>query len=161
LYDAAMNDIVIILDRIRSAHNVGSVFRTADGVGAEKVYLVDYTPLPIDRFGRPQPEITKTSLGAIETIPWQHTKDGEEAALVAELKAAGYHLVAVEQTPASIDFRTFVPDEKVAFVFGNEVTGVSDVFLEVADAVIELPMMGAKESLNVSVTVGATLYRYR
>jgi 23S rRNA (guanosine2251-2'-O)-methyltransferase len=158
---AAMQDIIVILDRIRSAHNVGSVFRTADGVGVEKLYLVDYTPLPIERFGRPQPEIKKTSLGASETIAWQHIKVGEEPALITELKAAGYQLVVVEQTPASVDFRTFVPNEKVAFIFGNEVTGVSEAFLDAADAVIELPMAGMKESLNVSVTVGATLYRYR
>lgn len=158
---ARMQEIVIVLDRIRSAHNVGSIFRTCDGAGVSTIYLVDYTPLPIDRFGRVQPEITKTSLGASEAVAWKRVAAGEERSLIGQLKTDGYQLVAVEQTGTSVDFRQFTPHQKVAFVFGNEVEGVSQEFLTSADATIELPMAGSKESLNVSVTVGATLFRYR
>lgn len=155
---------VVILDNIRSAHNVGSVFRTSDGAGVEKVYLVGTTPTPIDRFGREQPEIKKTSLGASESIVWEHIGGAdrlstmEAIACIAELKNEGYQIVAVEQTKNSVDLSDFKVPDKVAYIFGAEVDGVQPALLEVSDKVVEIPMAGIKESLNVSVTAGIILF---
>lgn len=160
-----MKKKIVILDSIRSAHNVGSIFRTSDGAGVEKIYLCGPTPDPIDRFGRPQPEITKTSLGASESIPWEHIgtienrATDELLALISELQADGYTVVAVEQTENSTDLYDFVVPEKVAYIFGAEVEGVQEEIVAAADEVLELPMAGMKESLNVSVTAGIVLYR--
>jgi len=167
---------VVILDNIRSAHNVGSIFRTADGSGVEKIYLVGTTPNPIDRFGRVQPEIAKTSLGASESVEWEHVgiateRSGEEAAgLLTHLQAEGYQVVVVEQTLKSIPFYKYTVAENVAYVFGAEVEGVQPALIAAADQVIEIPMQGmlarnrrpdnvGKESLNVSVTAGVILFR--
>lgn len=147
----------VILYNIRSAHNVGSIFRTADGAGASKVFLVGYTPAPIDRFGRVQPEIEKTSLGAAAMVPWEAYADIDE--VLVELKKIGAQIVAVEQTPEAEEYRGFHPrGEHVAYLFGNETEGVPRQVTAVADAVIEIPMKGRKESLNVSVAVGVILF---
>lgn len=159
-----MNKIVI-LDNIRSAHNVGSVFRSSDGAGVERVYLVGPTPTPTDRFGRPQPEIVKTSLGASESMKWEHVGSSgsrsvaEAVSLCQELQKEGYTVVAVEQSKDSISFYDFEVPEKVAYIFGAEVEGVQQELIEVADIVLEIPMNGIKESLNVSVTAGIVLFK--
>lgn len=146
----------LILENIRSAHNVGSIFRTADGAGVSKIYLLGYTPTPIDRFGRPQPEIQKTSLGASETIPWeQHATIADILPILAQ---EGVVVTVVEQTASSDLISSFVTPEKVAFVVGNEVEGVSPEALAAAAQIVELPMLGKKESLNVSVATGIVLY---
>ena len=147
----------VILDNIRSAYNVGAIFRTADGAGVTKLFLSGYTATPLDRFGRVQVEIHKTSLGASETVPWEQVAD--VAACVAKLKADGVTIVAVEQTEVSVPLASLVLPEAVAFVFGNEIDGVSPEWLAAADVVVELPMLGHKESLNVAVTAGVVLYR--
>jgi len=155
----------IILDNIRSAHNVGSIFRSSDGAGVEKIYLVGPTPTPVDRFGRSQPEIVKTSLGASESIPWEHvgsadSESVEEAlSLIASLKKDGFAIVVVEQAPDSISLYDFEVPQKVVYVMGAEVEGVHQEIIEVADVVVEIPMLGVKESLNVSVTAGIVLFR--
>lgn len=148
----------VILHDVRSSHNVGAIFRTADAAGVSAVYLCGYTPTPIDRFGRPNEKLAKTALGAATTMAWEHHPDTR--ALVEKLKSEGVFVVAVEQTEQSVSlFKAEVPNNQpVAFVLGNEVLGVPKEVCEVADLVIELPMLGQKESLNVAVTTGIVLY---
>lgn len=149
---------IIILDNIRSAHNVGSIFRTADGAGVEKIYLLGYTPTPIDRFGRPQPEIAKTSLGASEVIPFENIENADAENLIARLKQEGFAIVAVEQIPSSVSLYDFTVPPKVCYILGNEIDGVSKEIVALADMAVEIPMEGQKESLNVSVTAGIVLF---
>jgi len=146
----------LVLENIRSAYNVGAMFRTADGAGVDKIFLVGYTPTPIDRFARVQPEIKKTSLGASESIPWEHF--AESSSLIAHLQTLGCAMVAVEQTPQSISLQDFLVPKNVAYVMGNEVAGVTQDFLAAADTIVYIPMLGQKESLNVSVAAGIILY---
>lgn len=149
-------ETVVILHDIRSAHNVGSIFRTADGAGVTRVFLTGHTPRPIDRFGRAQPEIAKTALGAEQTVPWEPVDDVSD--LVHRLRASGYMIVAVEQAPNSIDLADFHPTDRVAYLFGSETAGLPPALVATADVVVELPMRGEKESLNVSVAAGIILY---
>ena len=154
-----MKKKILILDTIRSAYNVGAMFRTADGVGVEKLYLVGYTPAPLDRFGRVQSEIAKTSLGATESVAWEQVATDAVVELVQNLQADGYTVVAVEQDAKAVGWADFQVPERVAYVVGNETDGVSQMILDAADQILELPMHGQKESLNVSVTAGIVLYR--
>lgn len=146
----------VILHNIRSAHNVGSIFRTADGAGISKIFLTGYTPAPRDRFGRTVSEIAKTSLGAADIVAWESYADVR--LLIQKLQAEGVRVIAVEQTPKSTDYTQFKLDAPAAYIFGNEVDGVPKEICEVADAVIEIPMHGTKESLNVSVAAGIILF---
>ena len=146
----------VILEDIRSAYNVGAIFRTADGAGVAKVFLTGYTPEPIDRFGRPQPEIKKTSLGASETMPWEKVASLPEP--IQKLKSEGVTVAAVEQGDGSVSLGDFSEPEQVAYIMGNEVDGVSKEAQALADVMVELPMLGMKESLNVSVTAGIVMY---
>jgi tRNA G18 (ribose-2'-O)-methylase SpoU len=146
----------IILEDIRSAYNVGAIFRTADAAGVAKVFLVGYTPAPTDRFGRPQPEILKTSLGASDAMAWEQVATTKE--IIERLQADGVTVVAVELAEESVLLKDFKEPEHVAYIVGNEVDGVSKEALELADVIVELPMLGQKESLNVSVTAGIVLY---
>jgi tRNA G18 (ribose-2'-O)-methylase SpoU len=146
----------LILENIRSAYNVGAIFRTADGAGVSKIFLIGYTPTPIDRFGRIQPEIAKTSLGASTEIPWEHAQDVVE--VIHDLKQNGAHIAAVEQTNDSVSLGKFLVPDEVAYILGNEVEGVSEPALALADTIVEIPMLGSKESLNVSVAAGIVLY---
>jgi 23S rRNA (guanosine2251-2'-O)-methyltransferase len=149
----------VILHNIRSAHNVGSIFRTADGAGVAKLFLVGYTPHPIDRFGRIQEEIRKTSLGATESIPWEVYESIEP--LLLRLQNEGCSVVAVEQHARAVPYCLYKQGGDTAYVFGNEVEGVPDEVCIAADAVIEIPMAGMKESLNVSVAAGVILFGVR
>ena len=154
-----MKQAVVLLDNIRSTYNVGAIFRTADGAGVEKMVLVGYTPAPVDRFGRAEPKIAKTSLGASATVPWQAVTSYDEAlALLATYTQDGYTIVAVEQGKDSVLLHDFTVPAKVIYIFGNEIDGVAAELLAVSDTVLELPMAGMKESLNVSVTAGIVLY---
>jgi 23S rRNA (guanosine2251-2'-O)-methyltransferase len=146
----------IILEDIRSAYNVGAIFRTADASGVAKVFLVGYTPAPTDRFGRVQAEIDKTSLGASKTMAWEQVATTRE--VIERLQADGVQVVAVELAKGSVSLKDFNEPEHVAYIVGNEVDGVSKEALELADVIVELPMLGQKESLNVSVTAGIVLY---
>lgn len=146
----------IILEDIRSAYNVGAIFRTADAAGVGKVYLTGYTPAPIDRFGRVQPEISKTSLSASESMPWEASASILD--VIKNLQSQGVFVVAVELADGSISLPNFTVPENVAYILGNEVMGVSHEVLAVADAIVEIPMLGQKESLNVSVAAGIVLY---
>ncbi len=154
-----MKSIYVVLDNVRSAHNVGAIFRTADGAGVAKIFLVGVTPQPIDRFGRAVSEIVKTSLGATESVPWEHCSDA--ATCIDMLRALGVEIVAVEQDTRSVLYSKHRPESDVAFVLGNEVDGVSQEFRDTADAIVEIPMHGVKESLNVATTAGIILFSAR
>ena len=148
----------IILDSIRSCYNVGAIFRTADAAGIDTIYLCGYTPAPIDRFGREVAEIKKTSLGASQTVSWVALSSVEEA--ITAVKQRGCTVVAVEQTKESVSLYDFTPPACVAYIFGNEISGVSQDALQAADVSLEIPMAGMKESLNVSVTVGVVVLHH-
>lgn len=154
------SEIVLILDNIRSAQNVGAIFRTADAAGVTKIYLVGITPTPVDRFGRTQPQIAKTALGATDTVAWEHVSDEVAISRIARIREEGGVVVAVEQTDGATDLYSFTPPSKVpvAYIFGNEVDGVTQRLCAVADEVVMIPMRGQKESLNVAVSVGIILY---
>jgi tRNA G18 (ribose-2'-O)-methylase SpoU len=146
----------LILENIRSAYNVGAIFRTADASDVSKIFLIGYTPDPIDRFGRVQPEIKKTSLGASETISWEHLPSTSET--ISNLQQEGVEVVAVEQSDKSVSISSYKVPQKVCYIMGNEIEGVSDESLSMADVVVDIPMLGKKESLNVSVATGIVLY---
>lgn len=148
--------VFLILHDIRSAHNVGSIFRTADGAGVAQIYLTGYTPRPIDRFGRGQPEIAKTALGAEQSVPYEAAAAVSD--IISRLRADGTMVVAVEQSPGSVSLADFTPPERVAYVVGNEVTGIPANVLARVDAIVEIPMYGEKESLNVAVATGIVCY---
>ena len=149
------NDTVVILHNVRSAHNVGSIFRTADAAGVSNIYLTGYTSRPIDRFGRVQKEIAKTALGAEKTVPWEYVRSLR--GLLNALKKEGRHIIGVEQDRRSENYRAALPPCR-AFIFGNEVIGLSKSVRDSCDTLIEIPMRGKKESLNVSVATGIALY---
>lgn len=149
---------ILLLDNIRSSHNVGSIFRTADGAGVTKIYLVGYTPAPLDRFGREVAEIKKTSLGASKTVEWESIANDSVTEKLAQLKEEGFQVVAVEQAKDSISLHDFIPGEKTCYILGNEIDGVSKNLLKKSDFIVEIPMQGTKESLNVSVATGIILF---
>ncbi len=144
--------IVVVLDNIRSAMNVGSVFRTSDAFGIERIVLSGITATP------PHREITKTAIGATSSVEWEYCKDNSEA--IKSLKTQGYIIVAIEQTDSSISLLDWeVPlNQKIAVVMGNEVDGVSEEVLSLSDMAIEIPQYGTKHSLNVSVCTGVVLW---
>jgi tRNA G18 (ribose-2'-O)-methylase SpoU len=144
--------VIAILENIRSAYNVGSVFRTADAFLLEAIYITGYTCIP------PHKEIKKTALGAEETVHWKHFTDANQA--IALLKQNGYKVYAVEQAINSISLEKLVAanDEKLAFIFGNEVTGVEQSTIEQCDGCIEIPQLGMKHSLNIATAAGVVLW---
>jgi tRNA G18 (ribose-2'-O)-methylase SpoU len=151
---------VLVLPNIRSVYNVGSIFRTADAAGIEKIYLVGVTPGPHDRFGRERTDIAKVALGAEKTVAWEHYKD--LSAVIQDLRAQGYYIVALEQDPQSIDYKTVTLPQSAsnfAFIVGEETQGLSKDELKLADVIAEIPMHGDKESLNVSVATGIAIFR--
>ncbi len=154
-----MTEIILIIHNVRSAHNVGSMFRTADAAGVSKVYLTGYTPSPIDRFKRPQKEIAKTALGAELTMPWEVHAPIEE--VIHALQKNGVFVVALEQDISAVDYRSLPHTEKVALIVGNEVEGIESETLALCDQIIHIPMHGTKESLNVSVAAGIALFQLR
>lgn len=141
-------------------HNVGSIFRTADAAGAKKIFLCGITPGPLDKYGRPNTQLTKVSLGAEDTVEWQHRESTLE--LVNELKSSGKKIYAVELHPDAIDYREVECDEasEVVLIMGGEVTGISSELLAYSDAILKIPMLGKKESLNVSVAFGIIVYQF-
>lgn len=147
----------LILHDIRSAENVGSLFRTADAAGIDHIYLSGITPSPIDRFGRPVGKIVKASLGAEKTIPWEKVSD--IGSLLQKLKDEQFQIIAIEQSEKSVDYKTITIKSSVAFILGNEVDGLPPSVLDHADIIAEIPMCGKKESLNVSVAGGIALFR--
>ena len=152
-----MKDLYLIVHNVRSVHNVGSLFRTADAAGVSKIFLVGITPTPVDRFNRARKDFAKTSLGAEKTMPWESVTSF--ATLVKKLKKGGIQVVGLECGEGATPFQLFKPTFPTALVVGNEVEGVSKKDLKLCDAVIEIPMKGMKESLNVGVAAGIALFR--
>ncbi len=146
--------VICVLDNVRSQHNIGSIFRTSDAFRIEELYLCGITATPPNR------EINKSALGATESVKWQYFDDTISA--INLLKQSGYKVIAVEQAVNSIILEGYIPavGEKIALVFGNEVTGVSESVMNVADACVEIPQFGTKHSFNVSVSAAIVLYHF-
>lgn len=142
---------ILILPNIRSAHNVGAMFRTADGAGVDKIYLTGYTPRP------PHPRLDKVALGAEKTVPFEYYK--QLAPLLKKLREMGYNIVALEKTPKSRNIFGSKPKFPLALVVGNEKTGVSKSALKFCQTAVHIPMRGKKSSLNVSVAAGVAIYQ--
>ncbi|MCX6702612.1 MAG: TrmH family RNA methyltransferase [Candidatus Wolfebacteria bacterium] len=163
--------MIVILYNIRSLYNVGSIFRTADGAGTERIYLCGITPAPIDAFGKPRKQFTKVSLGAEKYLEWDASARSPRAIaeLLKELKKDGYKIFAIEQSKKSIPYfkaKTSAKggsasggkNSKLVLIMGNEVRGLPEAILKKADKILEIPMRGKKESLNVSVAFGIAAY---
>lgn len=154
--------MVAILHNIRSLHNVGSMFRTADAAGIEKLYLCGITPAPVDRFGKVRPQVHKVALGAERFVTWERQRATSK--VIDKLKRAGFKIVDVEQSPRAIPYyrfkiiRAHSRDIRVALVMGNEVRGLPETILRKADTIVEIPMRGEKESLNVAVAFGIVAF---
>ncbi|MEX0917417.1 MAG: TrmH family RNA methyltransferase [Candidatus Paceibacterota bacterium] len=148
---------VLLLHNIRSSENVGALFRTADAIGIDAVYLIGYTPAPIDRFGRKEPKIAKAALGSEKSLVWEQRENIFE--LIKMLKEKGFEIVALEQDKHAIDYKKYIPGKKLALIVGNEVVGIEEEVLNLCDHILEIPMRGEKESLNVSVATGIALFR--
>jgi 23S rRNA (guanosine2251-2'-O)-methyltransferase len=149
--DAEKLPVIAVFENVRSAYNVGSLFRTADAFLLQAVYLVGYTAFP------PHKEIRKTALGAEDTVAWKHFKKMEEA--LEDLRALGYTVYAVEQAEGSMQLHQLPASaEKVAVIFGNEVTGVEQATIAACDGCIEIPQLGMKHSLNVATAAGVVLW---
>lgn len=169
--------LILILPDIRSVHNVGSIFRTSDAVGVNKIFLTGYTPAPLDRFNRPRNDFTKVALGAEKTIEWEHLGLGGDLEnkkslkrLLSDFKKQKSIILAIEQDNESVDYLE-IPKlinrsvengiENIVVVFGNEVDGLPKDIIKECDYCVELPMNGKKESLNVSITAGIILYKIK
>ncbi len=148
---------ILILNDIRSIENVGAMFRTADAAGVDKIYLVGYTPAPIDRFGRKRGDLAKSALGAEEFVKWESKKS--ILPLLTKLKKDKFLVIAIEQDEKSVDYKKVKLGAKNAFIVGTEVTGIPKNILKKCDIIAEIPMKGQKESLNVSVATGVALFR--
>lgn len=148
------NNVIIILDNVRSLNNVGSCFRSSDAFLVKKIYLAGITGSP------PNKKIERTALGATESVDWEHIKKISD--IDKKLKKKGWKFVIVEQTDKSINLKDFKPreKEKYVFIFGNEVFGVSEESLESADLAVEIPQFGTKHSFNISVSLGIVLWDY-
>lgn len=146
--------LVVILDNVRSMHNIGSIFRTCDGFAVEKIYLCGISAQP------PHREIEKTALGATQSIDWVYSENVTEA--IMELKAAAYTIVAIEQAENSVMLNDYQPQktQKYALIFGNEVNGVSDEAMKLIDTCIEIPQFGTKHSFNIVVSAGIVLWDF-
>ncbi len=149
-----MKKFIVICDGLRSLHNVGSVFRTADGAGIDKVYLCGITGIPDTQ--KHERQISKVALGAQNYVKWEYVKQSWR--LVEKLKKEGYQIVSLEQTPKSINYTKFKPKFPLALILGNEGKGVKRSLLKRSDKIIDIPMRGQKESLNVSVAFGVVAY---
>lgn len=149
---APKTPLILVLDNVRSLHNIGSVFRTADAFLIEKIYLCGITACP------PHKDIHKTALGATETVAWEYVADAQ--VLVEQLKRENTHIVAIEQAENAVLLPDFFPkrEKKHALIFGNEVKGVSQAVVSASDQVVEIPQLGTKHSLNISVSVGVVVW---
>ncbi len=147
-----MKNIYLVLDNIRSMENVGSIFRTADAAGVIKIYLCGITPRP------PRKEIDKAALGAVDFVDWEYIENITD--LISKLKSEKIQIVALEQDPGAIQYSEFMihDSECVALIVGNEVNGISPEVLDLCDTIIEIPMHGRKNSLNVAVATGIALF---
>ena len=162
-----MRTIVLIAHNLRSVHNVGSLLRTAEGIGVTKVYLTGYTPYPLEKNDKRLPhlsaklnsQISKTALGAEKTIDWEHFDS--VLPVIKELLSAGFTVAALEQATNSITLADFRPPDKLALIVGREVEGIEPEVIQQASVVLEIPMFGQKESFNVVQAAAMALYRLR
>ena len=162
--EKSKKQIVVIAHDIRSIHNVGSLFRTCEGLGVKKLYLTGYTPYPAAKNDERLPhlknkinaQIAKTSLGAEESLPWEHADNLNE--LIGRLKAAGFEITALEQINKSVKLPAYKPSAKIALIIGNEVQGLDPLVINMADVCVEIPMRGKKESFNVVQAAAMALY---
>lgn len=154
------SSLVLIAHDVRSAHNVGALFRTASGAGVEKVYLTGYTLVPPRKeqlyLSRAEKDLRKTALGAEQEIPFEKQEQVEEC--IATLRTAGYVIIGLEQSAEAVDYRTVPTGSKIALLIGTEVEGIPTDLQNLCDVLYEIPMHGAKNSLNVSVATGIALY---
>ena len=148
--------LCLALHNIRSVYNVGAIFRTADAVGVSKIYLCGYTPAPIDRFGRVRKDIAKAALGAEKTVEWESIDDTSK--LISKLSREKYTILALEQDAKSISYKKVKLGLKNLLILGEEVSGIEQSILKKCDQILEIPMKGKKESLNVSVAAGVALF---
>ncbi len=154
--------IAVFLDNVRSVHNVGSIFRTADGAGVERIYTGGVTPGPFDRFGAVRPDFAKVALGAERMVVWERAVD--MLGTVDRLRREGWFILALEQSERSVPYTEAsalirrAGSDKILLILGSETEGVAVSLLEAADASIEIPMRGSKESLNVAVAFGIVVY---
>jgi 23S rRNA (guanosine2251-2'-O)-methyltransferase len=153
--------MAVVLHDVRSVHNVGSIFRTADAAGISKIFLCGITPTPLDRFKNLRADFSKVALGAERSVAWEHCATTIDALI--QLKEDGWKIFAIEQSKKSVPYysvrkKTRSRNKKIALVLGNEVGGLPPAILKVADRVLEIPMSGKKESLNVAVAFGIVAY---
>ena len=150
---------VAVLDNLRSVYNVGSIFRTCNACGIEKIYLCGTTPTPLDKKGLKRKDFAKVALGAEDTINWEYKED--VSITIQELKEEKYYIIAIEQDKDSTDYKevNILGKENVAFVIGSEVDGVTHDIVKTSDVIAEIPMLGTKESLNVTIAFGIAIYR--
>lgn len=148
--------LYLILHDIRSVYNTASIFRTADGAGVKKIFLTGYTPKPTDEFKKIRSDFHKISLGAENNVKWEYRRDINK--IINSLKKESINFIALEQSKISINYKKFKPKFPCALIIGNEIKGISQIILNKCDAIIEIPMRGKKESLNVSVAAGIATY---
>lgn len=148
---------VAVLDNLRSVYNVGSIFRTANAVGIQKIYLCGTTPTPVDKKGERRKDFAKVALGAEDTVAWEYADSAFEC--VKKLKAENYFIIALEQSENSVNYKEIKAKEKTVFIIGNEVLGIAPEVLGQSDVIAEIPMLGTKESLNVAIAFGVAVYR--
>lgn len=147
-------EIYVLIHNIRSVYNVGSVFRTSDGAGVDKIFISGYTACP------PRDDLHKTALGAEESVKWEYTQD--PISLIKELKKERFTVVSLEDTESSIDlFEYNFKDKRILLILGNEVDGVEEQFLQISDVITHLPMLGVKESLNVASAFAIAIYNIK
>lgn len=151
----------LILHRVRSAYNVGSIFRSADGIGVDKIFITGFTQSPSDKEyllqSKAEKMLSKTALGADKYIPWEKSKNLGK--VLDRLKKEGFEILALEQNEESIDYRDYKPGKKVVLILGNEPRGIDKRILRKCDKIIEIPMRGQKQSLNVAVAFGIAGYK--
>lgn len=145
--------IRLLAHNVRSLWNVGAFFRTCDALGVEHMYLTGYTGHP------PRKEITKTAIGAEQWIPWEHSRD--PMPIIERLRDDGWQIVSLELTDNAVDIASFKPKKRICLVVGHELTGVPEPILQVSDAIVHIPMLGKKESMNVAVATGIALHHLR
>lgn len=166
-YSNRMRSIIVIAHDIRSTHNIGSLFRTAEGLGVEKIICSGYTPYPLSDDDKRLPHIAhkidsqihKTALDAEKLVPWEQTHDVNQ--IIHDLQADGYQVVALEQSDSSVALPDFKPPEKLAILLGREVEGIAPDLIRICDATVEIPMLGKKESFNVVQAAAMILYHCR
>lgn len=162
-----MRQMILIAHNLRSCHNIGSLFRTAEGLGVERIVLTGYTPYPVNKndsrlphlSAKIQRQISKTALGAEDMVPWEHHV--EVSSVIKQLQGDGYVVIAIEQAANSIALPDYVPADKVALLVGREVEGIEPEVLDSCDAILEIPMFGSKESFNVVQAAAMALYHCR